>query len=202
MKNYSVFAIDDDVVTSGKAFDYEKIDDVVEQVFKVVKKIIVDHNLGAFSIGGWSYGGVVAMLTALKLEVTGIEVNTVITFDSPIVKKSKPIEYSMVESLKTNGKDNLDEQLIERSIDHFKKCTRLLNLFYWQFTYNNLHDMKSSLLEILPEDDREQSNGTENHKLSPRHATFTTPGDHWNMIFYPHSEKIKITIENHFNKSN
>ena len=202
MKNYSVFAIDDDVVTSGKAFDYEKIDDVVEQVFKVVKKIIADHNLGAFSIGGWSYGGVVAMLTALKLEVTGIEVNTVITFDSPIVKKSKPIEYSMVESLKTNGKDNLDEQLIERSIDHFKKCTRLLNLFHSQFTYNNLHDMRSSLLEILPEDDCEQSNGSENQKLSLRHATFTTPGNHWNMIFFPHNEKIKITIENHFNKSN
>lgn len=103
-KNQSVYVLDDGVMTSGKDFTFESIEQVAQNCLPFVLNIAQKHRQGdqkmAIVLAGWSYGGVVASVVAKLLaglvasasaaaadppgSTVQVQVNALILFDSPL----------------------------------------------------------------------------------------------------------------------
>lgn len=66
--------------------------DIIELSEIFAQEIIKIQPQGSIAIGGWSFGGIVALETARKLKQSGVTIDTLFAFDSyaPIQKKTLP----------------------------------------------------------------------------------------------------------------
>lgn len=192
---YTVFAIDDDVIASGKQFSFETIGEVVEESIVALLSLVSQYKLKSIALGGWSYGGVVAYLVAKSLIRRNFVVSLLVTFDAPLRSiDSSPDLSEQLDELFQSEKKNI--YLNERAKKHFASCTKLLNDYYLKLQYainipisyiSFKPDILTTVLTITP--------STET-TISEKYIQYNCPGDHWTMIFEPHATDIAQTIEN------
>lgn len=208
LTKYTVYVIDDDVVASGAEFPFSNIQEVVDETIHALKSLTVKHGLNSVVLGGWSYGGVVAFLTAKSLIdknklKEGPKIDFIVTFDAPIVDSDVSPELALDNRTTTVNGDEEEEVahvdgVSERATIHFEKCTSILQEYY-----SSGKESKSALdipfLDIRPESvfSRHLLSGQESEKdlSSSYHFEYLTPGNHWTMIFGSNVTSIVNTID-------
>ena len=159
-KKHPIYALDDGVMTSGKIFQFESIDQVARTCLPFVREIAKKHNTSVVTLAGWSYGGVVASAVAKILserrdddgDEDSVRVNSLVLFDAPLrappkksaestagVSTTAPIidvaSAGVAGSEASEGDDNSvgrgsSFDLQARTQSHFRSCTDLLQLYY------------------------------------------------------------------------
>jgi pimeloyl-ACP methyl ester carboxylesterase len=198
LTKYDVYVIDDDVVASGNTFPFRDINQVVDAVFAELFNLADRIHSRKIVLGGWSYGGLVAFLTALrfqdlclKTETLNIEILSVILIDSPLSldtdRKKDDLEFIVP--------DNLSEFVAERSRAHFADCTTLIVSYHKERSLR--HQDSDQLLHVPIIEFRPlttfSSSSKEDHgtfRRSITHDIHYTPGNHWTMIFGEHAAFI------------
>ena len=153
-------------------------------------------------LGGWSYGGLIAFLTAqrfqeqgLKNEILNVEVLSVILIDSPlsldIDKERDDLEYTVPSSL--------SEFVAERSRLHFTDCTKLIVSYHKErsLRYPDGEQLLNvPIIEFRPAITKSSSSKDSHEKncRSASHDIHYTPGNHWTMIFGEHAAFISDVL--------
>ena len=206
-KKHPVYVLDDGVMTSGRPFIFKSIDQVAAACLPFVKAIAAKSNKKSSSVqitlAGWSYGGVVASAVAKLLSgdaQSGIEVKTLILFDSPLRAPKKTGEEAagqvhstapIIDTGETHSSNGDDLQA--RTQAHFRACTDLLKDFYQQQQLNsnseNTTTSSTSLLQCAVCDIRPKQTdydcGLEaaaELTMGPAYRVMV-PGTHWTMLF-------------------
>jgi len=204
LSNYDVYVIDDNVVASGCAYSFSDIHLVVQAVtvelYRLTNRILSKRIL----VGGWSYGGVIAYLTAVKLqslqsEVFPIDVLSVILIDSPLYldKNRSKATRNDPESITTDNEAS--DLALQRSRSHFSKCTFILDSYYREVSMLPIKLLSVPIIEFLPSSNISGTFSTSSlmtifpyKKYSVDHDIYCTPGNHWTMIF---GENVKFITD-------
>eukprot|EP00656_Telonema_subtile_P027448 TRINITY_DN2953_c0_g1_i5.p1 TRINITY_DN2953_c0_g1~~TRINITY_DN2953_c0_g1_i5.p1 ORF type:complete len:1193 (+),score=312.71 TRINITY_DN2953_c0_g1_i5:116-3694(+) len=117
----AVYAVEDrSLIEPSVPFEFETIQDAARSVVALLESEVLGNQVGGVTLGGWSYGGVVAYEAAKLLSTAGVLVSGLHLFDAPIVPA---VEDSNVEGLPA-VLTTQEEQA------HFTNCVRLLNRYH------------------------------------------------------------------------
>lgn len=212
-KTQPVYVLDDGVMTSGRPFAFTSIEQVAETCLPLVRAIAAAHNAKGtgdkkqvVTLGGWSYGGVVASVVAMLLARQGtgvnVEVKSLVLFDAPLraprnkrgeaegegqeeVSGTAPDVVAPTEG--GNGAAPFDLQA--RTQAHFRACTDLLRQFYASQQRGSPSDttgkvLRCAVLDVRPEQtDYDCGVGAAEELTSGAVQRVTVPGSHWTMLF-------------------
>jgi pimeloyl-ACP methyl ester carboxylesterase len=168
---HAVYAIDDSSLSGTIPFSHESIHSVASEC----RDLIVASGIqGPIRLGGWSYGGVVALELAWILQsddAQRVHVTSVFTIDSPLHEPVAPIDDASAVVLPLVQ----DEQIRDAAAAHFQLCTNLL-------AKHELHTgLTVPVLEIRAAET--PTSGPQPLALSPHHAIAYAPGSHWSIVF-------------------
>lgn len=134
----SVFAVEDASLNGSIDFEFGSIVEVAEAYGNLVLAKLKELGMSRCFLSGWSYGGVVSVEVARKLEASGIKVEMLSLFDAPIrgpdCEGETDEEYAAEEAviregLKAHvgdGASDISRLLTERAVGHWKNCIGLL----------------------------------------------------------------------------
>jgi thioesterase domain-containing protein len=203
----TVFALDDDVITSGKEFLFSSIAEVAEACCnQIVKAMEITCN-SVLRLAGWSYGGVIAIEVAKLLLKTSLDVKDIVLFDAPLVSS---VVDATIATTEEDGNIQLpvawiNEQFIaQRSVKHFQSCTSLLHQYYQQQREQRQQDQtifNCPILDIRPSqsDYFVQQKDIEQFSTGVVYRT-TVRGSHWTMLSSDHVYDV-VTAMQSFYKS-
>jgi thioesterase domain-containing protein/acyl carrier protein len=140
-----VLAVEDRSLQSDSAFpfSFESIHDVADSILELILSGDISRLRGASAfnsrgeatteptmfVGGWSYGGVVALEVASRLEASGISVPSVFLLDAP-VRTNQTILREVQRGKSETKHSHLGEEgmgaVDSAGAIHFDNCTRLL----------------------------------------------------------------------------
>lgn len=177
----SIFALDDGMLMSGKEFKVSSVEEVVECCFTPAISVARAHGQRVpgqpqrreIVLGGWSYGGVVAVelaklirnkqLAAEGSDTTAIDIDikAVILFDPPVRQPNKLHEAvsddsqadrnltngAAVSGAITGGEVN---EVVVRTAKHFLAYTKLLKNYHSRPA--NQHTLLCPVFDIRPEE--------------------------------------------------
>lgn len=216
-KTQPVYVLDDGVMTSGRPFAFTSIEQVAETCLPFVRAIAAAHSQRGVgdrkqvvTLGGWSYGGVVASTVAklLARQGTSVGVKSLVLFDAPL--RSPPNKHKEVEGEDggqeeqegvsgtapdvvaptegANGAASYDLQ--ERTQAHFRACTDLLRQFYASqqqqgaSSEDPVKALRCAVLDVRPEQtDYDCGVGAAEELTSGAVQRVLVPGSHWTMLF-------------------
>jgi len=179
-----VLGVDDGEILHDTALQFESIDAIVKTASQVVLTYLMKHNIERVVLGGWSYGGVVAMKMAQfwhELSSINVGVEAVVLIDSPITPPRKVNE---------DKAPLLDGSSTAR---HFAYCTKLLQEYY--DTPSPLVPCK--LIDIRAEDSSyEYEDASELQKYTSKAAVrHISTGTHWTVISEENAAKVAKTLQ-------
>jgi len=132
----SSYGVEDTSLGGAVPFAFQSIQDVAEAYAKLVLNKLRESGHASCVLSGWSYGGVVGIEVARRLEASGIRVELLSLFDSPIRGPDSPDdgdecyahEEAVIREAFTDVGDatSLTHQLLERAVQHWKSCITLL----------------------------------------------------------------------------
>jgi amino acid adenylation domain-containing protein len=216
-----VYAIDDASLGGDVAFTLPSITAVAEAIIALLKSSGLLMNHASIQLGGWSYGGVVALEVALLLQskttpqqfdrkdssgsevVEFASVDSVVLFDSPVRVEGDAVssEYNNIEqTMRDLQGPGANESLIKAAANHFDNCTRLLNNHY------SLSPTKPNLAcPIISFRPIGSSSSTSSvidpdlrlHSLTSSYwHTLFVDGNHWTMLFPPNTIVLARNVQN------
>lgn len=210
-RSQPVYVLDDGVMTSGRAFTFTSIDHVAQTCLPFVEAIAAAHESGSgegsdvvITLGGWSYGGVVASAVAKLLNQQGsrIRVKALVLFDAPLraprkvhsssdsegVSSTAPAVVSPTDASSGSGGAAFDLQA--RTQAHFRSCTDLLQLFYGDqrnappTAERTSPPLQCNICDVRPEQtDYDCGLEAAAELTSGQAQRVTVPGTHWTMLF-------------------
>jgi thioesterase domain-containing protein len=201
-KSRPVYVLDDGVMTSGRAFTFTSIEQVAQTCVSFVEAIASTHSKRAVTLGGWSYGGVVASAVAKLLAQRGskVEVRSLVLFDAPLRAPRKPTASgdgvdqnsegvsgtapAVINPAGAGGQAALD--LEARTQAHFRACTDLLQRFYasQQPQQEAPAQLQCSVCDVRPEHTDYDCGVQAAQELTTGAVRrVTVPGTHWTMLF-------------------
>jgi hypothetical protein len=217
-KESPIFALDDGVLMSGKEFEFDSIEEVAEQCYVHALQVATAHGVPVnghphrrqIVIGGWSYGGVVAVelgklirrkqqhcakSAAPQIE---IEVTAVVLFDSPVRQPNKQHDADYNSQAYRNltggattttsgggtsggGEADVNEVAV-RTATHFSACTDLLKKYHARAPEE--HPLRCPVFDIRPEESDYLCGIEAIQELTSEKAQRSMVlGSHWTMLF-------------------
>ena len=172
-----MIGIDDGVILNVGKFPFHSMKEVVSASVNALLHYLENFSSSSPSLvlGGWSYGGVVALLVAYELQKhhSSIILSRIILFDSPLWK---PLQND------DDHENNIvsDDPQVQR---HFNSCTTLLNEYYETLSSINL-------CVSCPIIDFRASQSTYSYEDEVALQQFSTsmvkrtvvPGNHWTIL--------------------
>jgi thioesterase domain-containing protein len=201
-KTRPVYVLDDGVMTSGRAFTFTSIEQVAQTCVPLVEAIASTHNKRAVTLGGWSYGGVVASGVAklLAQRRSKVEVGSLVLFDAPLRAPRKPTASgdgvdqnsegvsgtapAVINPAGAGGQAALDLEAHTQA--HFRACTDLLQRFYasQQPQQEAPAQLQCSVCDVRPEHTDYDCGVQAAQELTTGAVRrVTVPGTHWTMLF-------------------
>ena len=217
-KSLPVYVLDDGVMTSGREFTFQSIDQVAAACLPFVRAIAQKHRQGdraEIVLAGWSYGGVVASAVATLLNTTAlsegtsaavITVTALILFDSPLrdprvssahssdavhtTSHPKEIAPNVAQADTTSAFD-----VQQRTQMHFSACTDLLRAFYLR-EIESAPPLTCRVFDVRPEQ-TDYDCGPEAASALTTGAVrrATVPGTHWTMLFQDNAQVVATVIQ-------
>jgi thioesterase domain-containing protein/acyl carrier protein len=201
-KSYSIFALDDGVISSGGSMEFKSITEVAtECVLVLTKKLILRAK--KVHVIGWSYGGLVALelVKLLSSHANTLPAASVILIDAPISNsaKSDKLEHDNHDdyALDSLTRDVPQEELRDRIKLHFKECTELINNYNASVIAKGELCLSAPIVDIRPSEDSNCCSTQVLRSLTSAEVQrFEVMGNHWTMIFNNLSENVaKIIVE-------
>jgi thioesterase domain-containing protein len=211
-KDLTVFALDDGALLSGRPFRFDSIQQVAEACFDHVLEVARDYGLRTESsceerrtilLGGWSYGGVVAveiakLVLSRKRQLKSvdnpieIEVASIVLFDSPLRQPKRIHELSEADGSSSNRpayRDLIDAtgssgdiQVVARTAEHFTACTALLSKYHGRAAESK--SLSCPIVDVRPDETDYLCDLSAIEELTV--AVVHRPvvrGSHWTMLF-------------------
>lgn len=200
-----VYAIDDDVMMSGKEFSFSSIEDVAKHCVPLVQQIMEELKAQSLTLGGWSYGGVVATAVA-KLASLGREswkLDAIVLFDSPLREPKKLHDAPITQKdslIQVSAEDNDPKEdhygvfdLNARTSAHFASCTGLLRLHHQR--ERELQPLHCPVLDVRPlETDYDCGLDAVQELTSSSVARVQVSGSHWTMMFGDNVAQVAAAV--------
>jgi len=119
----TVYGISDTFITSAVGrFGYS----TVESAALAMANLIQSVGPRIATLGGWSYGAVVAFACARLLQARGVRVQALLLLDAPLGQKgARSLNTDAIQSLQ----EVVGEDLSHRVATHFEECNRLLDMY-------------------------------------------------------------------------
>ncbi len=214
-----VFALDDGVMTSGRPFAFSSIQEVAAECLAHVLRVTGEHGTeGEVLLGGWSYGGVIAVEIAKQLAEaaeslgSAVKVKAVLLFDSPLravrdrseeahsgVKsayqraKLSNQSGSILDTSSSSGSGAENVELEGRIEDHFNRCTDLLTLYHARPA--ETQPLSCAVHDLRPEQSSYHCDLAVLQELTSVPVLRTVvPGSHWTMMFGEEAKVVARTI--------
>ena len=205
-----VFAFDDGAVLRGTPLAFSSVESVaaaclpgvvdIAQQYGGKEEVAMDRKEETggeemrIALGGWSYGGVVAVEVAkqLKQRYPHLRVSLLVVIDSPL---RPALGDKAPHSIADSG-----SQASPAARQHFEACTVLLAAYH-----SRPVELEAALacpvLCLLPD---ASSDSYDRKALAEVTSTTHTqvkvvPGTHWTIVYGDSSAKVAALIEDHFN---
>lgn len=132
------YAVEDASLNGSGEFSFDSIHGVADAYGELILWKLNELGASSCYLSGWSYGGVVSIEVARKLEANKIVVKMLSIFDAPIRGPASPgdtdEDYAAEEAVIRNGlkqhmgdgSTEISRLLTERAVDHWKNCISLL----------------------------------------------------------------------------
>mmetsp|Transcript_6915 Transcript_6915/g.10270 ORF Transcript_6915/g.10270 Transcript_6915/m.10270 type:complete len:714 (-) Transcript_6915:161-2302(-) len=208
-----VLAVDDNVLSAGAAFDFQSLEQVAEECLLALREALQGTSPVQLLLGGWSYGGVVAVEMARQLAVLGeaspFQVMLLTLFDAPlrqppvavVPEVESDVDDSEVvnEGASKNNKSGLVAlltpiessatseglpSLTKRIEQHFESCTSLLRVYQQRMPQSGT--ILCPLLDVRPlHTTYDCGSGAAEEVVSCKRNVWrhVVPGNHWTMLF-------------------
>jgi len=118
----STYAIEDGALTGASPFSFSSIGDAAEAMVNCILEDVLEEDHRVVSLGGWSYGGVVALEAARLLVSRGFSVQNLVIVDSPL-KVRPALHKQNAPEMQIEGLSSEESALAQQ---HFASCTTLL----------------------------------------------------------------------------
>jgi len=204
-----VYAVDDASLSGEVPFILPTISAVAESVISLLKTHGILYNHSKIQIGGWSYGGVVALEVALLLEQQGFNslsssssilttndenetfatIDSVVLFDSPIRVEGDKItaSYKNIEqTMRDLQGPQADDSLIKAATNHFENCTRLLHEHYSLIPNRTTH-LSCPIISFrpvgLPKETSNNNDDKDNIVIDPDLRLHGLTSSYWHTLF-------------------
>lgn len=222
-KRLPVYVLDDGVMTSGRDFLFESIEQVARTCMPLVQSIAQKHRRGhrmEIVLAGWSYGGVVASVVARMLseQLAGhqeaITVNALILFDAPLrdprasavqtsssVHTTSSVPKVIAPAVAQTADTSSAFDVQQRTEIHFSACTDLLRAFYLQDTETEANQISARPLKCVVVDVRPEQTDYDCGLEAAAALTSgevrraVVPGTHWTMLFLDNAHTVAKTIQ-------
>lgn len=205
-KSRPVYVLDDGVMTSGRKFLFDSIEQVAAACLPFVTTIAAKHAQKEIVLAGWSYGGVVASAVA-KLLNGMLSVKSLILFDSPLrapravtqatsdgdaanadsssgggVHTTAP---AIIDDSATDSASSSAFDLQARTREHFAACTALLRVHHRrELDSATAPALACTVVDVRPEHtDYDCGPEAAAELTSGPVRRVTVPGTHWTMLF-------------------
>jgi thioesterase domain-containing protein len=206
-----VLALDDGVVTGGGSLPFQSIEEVARECLQALVACTSSSSSSssctAIHLGGWSYGGVVAVEIAQQVEELcdpPLAIQLLALFDAPLraPPRGSDEEHSEVDHARP---DRLQDGELQRRVQaHFASCTRLLSAYQQRpYPYPNPLPLptpdkgkdkdkgkglvRCALLDLRPSASAHYDCGfaavQEVVAVPSLARRLSVPGTHWTMLF-------------------
>lgn len=202
-----VFALDDGAVSSGSELLFSSIEEAAAECLIALRSFYTMQQVAI--LGGWSYGGVVAVemmrqMAAQADEGRPLDVQRLLLFDAPLRPPTlangdqKELSSSLDEG--ENNRVESDESTLD-GLDshvrhHFERCTDLLRVY--QRRTKDLSFIQCSLLDVRPSQSRYlcSKEATEELVVESRLVRrVQVAGSHWTMIFGEYALAVAAAVD-------
>eukprot|EP00854_Cymbomonas_tetramitiformis_P007468 gene7468-8893_t len=214
-----VYALDDRSLTEGAEFTLSSIEAVAEQCAELIVHELRRQGgqaIQPITLGGWSYGGVVALQTAALLmqskdnALQVADVRSVVLYDAPLGQMSRGGRATTAEEGGGHGKligdeeevallskqmvptlqdQQEQERISHHAAQHFMQCKRLLE------AYDERHlQLSCRIVNVRPESSEYEFLETLEHLTSEVVEKHIIPGNHWTMLFEQHTKFAAAAI--------
>jgi thioesterase domain-containing protein len=186
-----IYALDDRVIESGISLSFHSITEVAIACLSVIQTILdttSNSDSVVIDVGGWSYGGVVAVEVAKQLlnnNNKNIIVRNIIMFDSPlrsaVVTSSNSTDDSSNNSV-GKAHDSSSNPTMVHAERHFQECTRLLRLYHQRPKEEK--PLTCTILAIRPNQAEYEIEHESIEELTSGKIVYDiVPGTHWTMLY-------------------
>jgi len=200
-----IYALDDNSLNSSSLFTCTSIEEVASVYCDQVTRRL--SSMGSRSVeqrlvlGGWSYGGVVAVEAARQFQSAGIDVSEVVMVDSPLKVFGDAVTENRLGSIESIAEDlqsripSLQDspEVALAAADHFRKCTELLH------DYHVPEELKldARILSVRPfEGSAALSSEDVLRNICREFETRELPGNHWTIVGSENAPLLADTIKN------
>jgi hypothetical protein len=200
----AVWIVDDDSLFGAVPFVLESIREVAEEALALLQAA-VPH--GPYLLGGWSYGGVVAMELAALLEARDELVAHVLLFDAPFnTAGSEPVGAPELPALPSSVASSGGVGAAELAQEHFVRCTQLLRAYECgvrlSAAVTSVRPQSGSVDPFIEEVGIasgipglvESSTRAGDRTSGTWSCVSLAAGSHWNMLFEPHASQLRQVI--------
>lgn len=180
----SVFGVDDGGILHSINLKYDSIDTIVRTASPIIQEYLRGKGIQRLVLGGWSYGGVIALKMAQywhEERISNIIVEAVVLIDSPISTPKKLRE------------DDVPMRNESVAAIHFAYCTNILKEYY--MTPRPLVPCK--LIDIRAQDSSyDFESESELQKYTTNHAVrYVSPGTHWTVIAEENASNVAKALQ-------
>ena len=202
-----VFALDDGVVSSGSEFLFSSIEAAAAECLAALRS----GNLGqqVAILGGWSYGGVVAVemmkqMVALAKEDCPLDVQQLVLFDAPLRPPvlGPPAQGGLSSNLDESENNGIESYqaalggLNAHVHHHFERCTDLLRDY--QRRVEDRGFINCRVLDIRPSESRYLCSKEAAEEVVVESGLvhrLQVQGSHWTMIFGDHAVAVAAAVQ-------
>jgi len=189
--DYPIYALNDNSLNLPDLFTCTSIEEVASIYADKVLSCMKGLKVHDVVLGGWSYGGVVAVEAARQLKASkDIKVDSMLLFDAPLKVQGDSAREKDLED-----PDSIVAQLLKRmpelqrspeiafaAAQHFIRCTELLH----EYSYPSGGDdgLLTKILSMRPETESVclSSDQTLAAAVGGEWKVSVAPGDHWTML--------------------
>lgn len=192
-----MYCIDDGVILRDLTHAENSIDEVARKCSQLLEQFLQQYykrhgQIQSLILGGWSYGGVIAIHVAEIIKASNINLSGLILFDSPLTAPSSPSNIQVPNDDSSSTNDKVEQ--------HFHYCTKLLQ-HYYQSQISNSSQSSSSIKLNCPILDLRAEHSTYQCDISVLEAFTTcrveriiTNGTHFTMLFNENSVSLANII--------
>ena len=179
-----MLGVDDGGILHGTSLKYDSIDAIVRTASLIIREYVRGNRIRRLILGGWSYGGVIALKMAQywhEERISDIVVQAVVLIDSPI---STP---------KKLRKDDAPIQNESVAANHFAYCTNILREYYKTeppLVPCRLIDIRAQDSSYNFESEKELQKYTTNQAVR-----YVSPGTHWTVIAEENASNVAKALQ-------
>lgn len=167
---------------------YDSIDAIVRTASPIILEFLRRKSIKRLVLGGWSYGGVVALTMAQywhEQRISSAMVEAVVLIDSPISTPKKVRD------------DKVPMQNESIAASHFAYCTNILREFYKAAAPL----VPCKVIDIRAQDSSyDFENETELRKYTTNQAVrYVSPGTHWTIISDDNAPNVAKALQHYLN---